>query len=57
MSVIAEAKKNWLEQVKQDSEALTRERLAIALPKLNEVAERMVAQSVPEKPAKKGNEK
>ena len=47
MSVVAEAKKNWLDQVKADAEKLTRERLAVDLPKLAKVAEQLEAQSVP----------
>lgn len=56
MSVVADAKKNWLEQVKIEAEALTRERLAKSLPKLQEVADNITATSVPTEPSstKKG---
>ena len=53
MSQVADAKKNWLDQVKIDSENITRERLARELPKLTQVAEQMNTQSQP-KPKKEG---
>lgn len=49
MSVVAEAKKNWLDQVKADAIELTRQRLAVDLPKLEKVAEQLNEQSVPAK--------
>lgn len=57
MSEIADAKRNWLDQVKEDSEALTRERLAKGKSKITEVAQKIEAASVPKKAAKKGNDK
>jgi hypothetical protein len=56
MSVVAEAKRNWLDQVKADAEELTRERLAKTMPRLQEVAAKIEAQSVPKKATKKGND-
>ena len=52
MSDIANAKRNWLDQVKEDAEAITRERLARELPKLKESAERIEQTSAPEKAKK-----
>ncbi|HJQ07991.1 MAG TPA: hypothetical protein VJ836_00755 [Candidatus Saccharimonadales bacterium] len=41
MSKVSEEKRNWLEEVKADAEALTRARLAVDLPKMEqEVAAR-----------------
>lgn len=41
MSKVSEERRNWLEEVKADAEALTRSRLAVDLPKVEqEVADR-----------------
>jgi hypothetical protein len=53
MSLVADAKKNWLDQVKADAEALTRKRLAEDLPKLEKVAEQLTAHSVPQQTEQK----
>lgn len=48
MSVIADSKKNWLEQVKADAETITRERLQRELPKLEKVAQQIEEHSAPD---------
>lgn len=48
MSVLADSKKNWLEQVKADAEKITRERLARDMPKLDKIAEQIDAEAAPD---------
>lgn len=43
MSEIAKEKHNWLNEVKEEAERLTRERLAVELPKLKAQAEERAA--------------
>jgi hypothetical protein len=57
MSKVAEQKRNWLDQVKADAEAITRKRLAEDLPKMERELDALnpqPAKPVDEKPA--GNE-
>jgi hypothetical protein len=49
MSKVSEERRNWLEEVKADSEALTRQRLAVDLPKMEqEVAARQEKEKIKE---------
>lgn len=45
MSKVAEQKRNWLDQVKADAEAITRKRLAEDLPKMEQELEAMNPQT------------
>jgi hypothetical protein len=59
MSKVAEQKRNWLDQVKADAEEITRARLAVDLPKMEQEIEAMhpETQSAEEAPAPETKDK